>query len=472
VVAAVLAAAACGGGGGTHAPPYQVFRSRPDLRPPVVATFLTTRANDGRDLFLTPNSKSGRSEAQSGPLILDAAGRVVWFDPVATGATADFRAQRYRGRPVLTWWQGVIKGGIGNGVGIVLDDHYRPLALVHAGDGLDLDVHEFLLTPQNTAFVIAFRHRRANLTAVGGPADGVAVEAVVQEIDVASGRILFDWRSLDHIAPGESYLPYKGGPYDYLHLNSIDPEPGGRLLLSGRNTHALYEVDRRSGRVVWRLGGKRSDFRMGPGTRFAWQHDARRQAPGTITLFDDGAAPPVERHSRGLVLHLDTANRTVRLVHAYVHPKGLLASSQGNMQVLPDRDVVIGWGSVDYATEFTPSGRVVRDYRFGDSDDQSYRAYRLPWQGRPLDPPALALEPSGGGRTTAFASWNGATGVARWQLLGGRDEQHVTKPLREATASGFETAVRVKTDETYLAVRAVDRAGRTLGTSLAVKRPH
>src|SRR6202034_1834303 len=134
------------------------------------------------------------------------------------------------------------------------------------------------------------------------------------EIEVASGRVLMEWRSLDHIAISESYLPPGRGVYDYFHLNSIEVLPDGNLLISARHTWALYKLDRKTGRVIWRLGGKRSDFAIEKQARFSWQHHARRVGPGTITVFDDGAAVvpntlsvrQTESQSRGLILAVDT----------------------------------------------------------------------------------------------------------------------------------------------------------------------
>src|SRR5204863_9360513 len=114
--------------------------------------------------------------------------------------------------------------------------------------------------------------------------------------------------SLGHVALDESSEPppkKRSQPDDYFHVNSIDVDTDGNLLVSARNTHAVYKLKRRTGAILWRLGGKRSDFAMGPGTRFAWQHDARRRPDGTVSLFDNEAAPQVRAQSRGLVLRLN-----------------------------------------------------------------------------------------------------------------------------------------------------------------------
>ena len=410
-------------------------------------------------------------------MIIDSAGSLVWFHPLDTHGVADFKVQNYGGRPVLTWWRGRAEKGVGDGYYVIMNDSYREIARVHAGNGLVGDIHEFLITPRNTALLTIYHRIARDLSAVGGPSQGSIYEGVVQELDIATGKVLFEWHSAPHIAITESYAKPPAAsrgadadPYDYFHVNSIEVEPNGNLLVSARNTRAVYEISRQDGHVIWRLGGKKSDFAMGPGTRFAWQHDARRQPDGTITLFDNGADPPVEQRSRILVLRIDTSRREATLVRSYVHPGDLLAPSQGNAQFLPDGHVFAGWGAKPYFTEFDREGKVVLDGHFG-TDADSYRVFRFPWKGHPADRPAIAATRGEDGILRVAASWNGATEVARWQLLGGADRSSL-KLLRSAPRTGFETIVTATADPEVVQARALDRKGHVLGSSriLAVER--
>src|SRR5947209_10555223 len=154
------------------------------------------------------------------------------------------------------------------------------------------------------------------------------------------------------------------GVYDFMHANSIDVTPDGNLLVSGRHTWALYKLERATGRVMWRLGGKRSDFAMAPDTQFAWQHDGRQVDGQTITVFDDGAAFFEGNHryrqthsqSRGLALRVDHGARKVNLGRSYRHRPELTTGGFGNMQTLPDGDVVVGWGDLPVFSQFEASG--------------------------------------------------------------------------------------------------------------------
>jgi hypothetical protein len=481
-VGAVTAAVACAAGAAfllerndgadanapTVTPPAQHFASRPDLLPPTVTVRRSGRASPGY-IFLAPK----KEVAQAGPMIVDSDGKLVWFHPLDTHGVADFRLQRYGGRPVLTWWRGRADRGVGDGYYVIMSSAYREIAHVGAGNGLTGDIHEFLITPQGTALLTVYHRLSRDLTAVGGPAEGAIYEGVVQEVDIATGEVLFEWHSAAHVALAESYAepPARSqgadaAPYDYFHVNSIELEPDGNLLVSARNTHAVYEISRKDGRVLWRLGGKRSDFAMGAGTAFAWQHDARRQPDGSITLFDNGADPKVEPRTRILVLRVDTTRQRVTLVRSYHHPLDLLATSQGNAEFLPDGHLFVGWGAQPYFTEFDAAGTVVLDGHFGAGAD-SYRAFRFPWVGSPAERPALVATRAADGTVRVTTSWNGATEVARWQVLAGPDEGHLS-PVAFAARAGFETTLALGARPAVVQTRALDRHGAVLGSSRVV----
>jgi Arylsulfotransferase (ASST) len=447
------------------------LHSRPDLRPPAVG--VSNRAIAQASLaegytFLGPTSGGG---AQSGALIVDATGAPVWFRPVAAGKwVSNFRVQQYKGKPVLTWWEGrVLPPGYGQGVGVIADSSYREIARVRAANGHQIDLHEFVLTPQGTALFTCFPPTvPADLTGLGGARDGRILESIIQEVDVQTGRLVLEWRSTEHVPVLESYLPI-GGVYDYIHANSIDITPDGRLLVSARHTCALYKLERRTGRVIWRMGGKRSDFAMGRGTQFAWQHDARLVGNGMISLFDDGAGPrQTQSHSRGVILHFDHARRSVRLVRSYHHPNPLLAFAMGNMQALPDGNVLIDWGNVPVISEFAPNGTLLTDLHLPWSN-ASYRGYRQPWVGTPLSVPAIAATVHSTSNTsTLYVSWNGATGVSAWQVSAGASAAALS-PIGIAQRHGFETAITLPTTIGYTSVTALDSTGQPLASSKTIK---
>jgi hypothetical protein len=279
--------------------------------------------------------------------------------------------------------------------------------------------------------------------------------------------VILEWRSLDHVPVTDSYHPVRE-PFDYLHVNSIDLTPDGHLLISARHTWALYKIHRRTGEVIWTLGGKRSDFSLDRSARFSWQHDARQLSPDTISLFDDGSDGPVrtESQSRGLVLRLDGVTRRVRVQQVYERPhRGLSAAAMGSVQALPGGNVVVGWGIEPYATEFSRAGRIVSDIRM-PAGLFSYRAFLDRWTGRPTAAPALAVS-AGRSGGVARASWNGATAVTHWRLYLG--QRGALTPGPAMPRSGFETAIPFGGSAGAVRAMALDRQGRRLGISPAVR---
>jgi hypothetical protein len=403
-------------------------------------------------------------------MIVDNRGELVWFSK--NRYATDFRVQYYQGRPVLTWWEGRVVAGHGVGDYVIFDGSYREITRVRAGNGQRGDLHEFSITPRNTALLTAYDPTPTDLSPIGGPKDGMAWGGIAQELNIETGEVLFEWRSLDHVGVEESYYdkppqdPRK--PLDYFHINSIDIDFDGNFLISAKGTSTVYKVDRESGEILWRLGGKKSSFEMGPGTRTAFQHDARRQRDGTITIFDNGAPPKVHEQSRGIVVDLDMDGMSATLVRQFTLPKKLLATSQGNVQVLPNGNVFVGWGSEPFFSEFSHDGELLFNARFSGKA-QSYRAFRLPWKAQPTDEPALAVERGADDtKLTLYASWNGATEVASWEVLSGPAPDQL-EPLGTAHRKGFETAIALRTSQPYVGVRARDRSGKVLGASKATK---
>jgi Arylsulfotransferase (ASST) len=440
----------------------QSFRSRPDLKAPrVFVTAATPQAAPGY-VFITPTA----GPAPSGPMIFDDSGQLVWFKPLSHYVATNLQVQAYEGKPVLTWWQGhVLSLGFGQGEDIVYDDSYQQVAVVRAGNGYMADLHAFRITPRGTALMTVFDPVRANLSSVHGPRDGQVLDGVIQEVDIKTGLVMWEWHSLHHVALTDSHAqPRADTPLDYFHINSIEQLAGGNLLISARNTWASYAIRQANGALLWRLGGRHSSFKMGSGTGTAYQHDARMQPDGTITLFDDGAAPKVHSQSRAVRIALDYRHRTARLVGRYVHSSPLLSGSQGDTQVLGDGNVFVGWGEEPIFSEFSSEGALVFDARIPAPAD-SYRAFRFPWSGHPAHAPALSVAAGAGRARTVYASWNGATGVASWQVLSGPSPTTLT-PVASAARTGFETAISVAALGRCVAVRALDASGAVLGTSM------
>jgi hypothetical protein len=202
---------------------------------------------------------------------------------------------------------------------------------------------------------------------------------------------------------------------------------------------------------------------MGPGATPAWQHDAERLGGGTITFFDNGATPKEHSQSRALVLRIDPESATAELQSSFVHHLPLVAPSQGNLQALPDGNWLVGWGQEPYFSEYSPSGTLLLDGHLPTSY-QSFTVLKFPWSARPAQPPAAVVGRTAAGGLLVRASWNGATDVATWRVLGGVSP-HSLSALATAPRAGFETAILLAHAPRYVAAQALDAHGQPLGTS-------
>jgi hypothetical protein len=404
--------------------------------------------------------------------------------PLPSGTSAfDLRVQRYRSEPVVTWIQSEGLFSTGPTTDYIADRHYRVIATVRAGNGLTADIHEFRLTPQGTALITIYRTLPQDLSSVGGPALGLVTEGVVQEIDIADGSVLFEWHSLDHVGLDESHAPVPTSPtvaWDYFHLNAVSDDDDGDLILGARHTWAAYRVDRHTGRVIWRLGGTKSDFALGPGVQFAWQHNPTAVGDdGLVRIFDNEASPPVLPYSRVIWVRHDDRTKTATLARWFKHPEGLSAGSQGNAQGLENGDTFVGWGQLPRFSEFDRENNLLYDAAL-PANYNSYRAYRHQWVGEPASAPIARVQRSVDGTAVVHAIWNGATEVAGWDVVDGSgdpegdqaDDREGREPRRSVVAfakwNGLDTAIPVGHPPPSVLVVARDGVGRPIGRSDAV----
>jgi hypothetical protein len=454
----------------------KLVKSVPGLRIPRVITTVNDKDKAPGYIFITPRAKPGQ---RTGPTILDADGRVVWFHRLSRTRTAiGMQPQTYLGKPVLTWGQRppLVNEGdpyrrttrsVSN---VIADTNYRIIASVRArGRDIHTDLHVFQITKANTALVLGFRIYHADLSKYGGPKRSAVLDNIVQEIDIKTGRALMTWSAVRHIAPTYSYVkPPDKGAWDAYHINAISEDTDGNLLLTARHMSAVYKIDRRTGKIIWKLGGKKSNFKLSSSSSFFYPHDAQRAADGTLTIFDNRATAVDKSRgaSRALNLRVDTTKRTVSLANAFRHPINSTATSQGNISELPGGNFFVGWGSSPWFSEYAPDGRLLFAAHTNSAWNQSYRAFKADWHATPNSDPAIFAR-VGAGRVAAYVSWNGATEVRSWRLMGGSDPDHLS-PIGEAPWTDFETKLSFQATPAYVQAQALDANGKVIGLS-AVK---
>ncbi|OJJ42525.1 hypothetical protein ASPZODRAFT_76544 [Penicilliopsis zonata CBS 506.65] len=449
---------------------------------------------DERYTFFAPRGDSIHSP---GPMILDAQGELVYLQP-NMGVTQDFKVVQYRGESFLAYWEGEEVAGHGDGSWYMLDSTYTQRFEIRPLGGIGGDLHEFMITDNDTALVSIYETIPADLSSIGGPEEGYLIDGVFQEIDIATGELLFEWHASHHYPVNSTYEKLKGrgrdrdSAFDYFHLNSIEKDHEGHYLISARHTHTVTSIDRETGAVRWTLGGRANDFTDasdGAATDFAWQHDARWHGTHTLTLMDNAVhsnSDPAPQ-SRGMLIDLDVPNRVATLRTAFYHPQQMKVVSQGNVQLVPgshgpddDGDhVIVGWGHSAAFTEYTAEGELLCDVHFGASmfftfgRVVSYRTFKGDWVGRPRTSPSAAVAGD-----NVYVSWNGATEVATWQLevwdgehLDGEQEM-AFQPVNQAPRDGFETEIELPAEvhDRFVRVAALDAAGEVLGRTPIVRR--
>jgi hypothetical protein len=467
------------------------FQSAPKLTPPALTVNRSSRGQAPGYIFAAVFQNKFFTTplvGQGGPMILDNQGRYVWLQPAKSSApdTLNLQVQRYQGKPVLTFWDGTVKNtGEMLGTWHVLNDRYKEIAKLTSANGWDPSGHEFFITKSGTALVTGYKYLpNRNLTSMGGGESQTLLDSGVIEYDIKTGKIVHEWSADQHIPLEQSQVrtsPQNPNAYDPWHINSIDVDADGNWLVSMRNTWAIYKVDSKTGQILWTLGGSASSFSVPDDVAFAFQHDARWRPGGQISIFDNDccafipqpsgppkAAPPVHgQQSRGLVMNVDEAAKTVSFAtdrKLY----DLTSGTQGNMQLLPNGNALMGWGQQPFFSEYSKTGQLLLSVRFPDPDE-SYRAYRYPWIGHPSGRPSVAAAPSGA-RTRVYASWNGATEVAAYRVFAGPTARKLAVVSTRAPRRGFETAITVRSAGPIVQVQALDAKGRVLGTSRAVRR--
>ncbi|MCB0831151.1 MAG: aryl-sulfate sulfotransferase [Solirubrobacterales bacterium] len=437
------------------------LKSRPDLKIPEI------EVNSTSDKLAPGKYLVGLREGALA--IFDGHGRISWLRRAVDGlSNAEFHT--LRGRPVLTFFNQptATKGSSYN----ILNQKYNRIYQVTAKNGYRTDLHEFQITPRNTALVLAYQTLKWNLSRFGGAENAALTDNIIQEIDLKTGAVMFEWHTLGNIGlnAASERPPSDGSAWDPAHINSIAWD-GNSLLISARYTSSIYRVGRASARIRWILrgdGGKPNSFRMDPKIRFVGQHDVRRLSNGKISLFDNAeefeGSSRSSRSSSATVISLSgktKASRRAKLAGRYRHPGGSPSRATGGVEVEKNRNVVVSWGNLSGMTEFSPSGEVLFDAKL---PSPSYRARKSQWHGIPRGRPAIASRDNGDGTVTVFASWNGSQDIARWVIMTG-DGSDSPHQIGGSVWKNLETAVKVSGAETRVMAVAYDNKGERLGQS-------
>ena len=266
-----------------------------------------------------------------------------------------------------------------------LNPNYYIIDSFYCGNGYSTDLHELRVLPNHHALLMSYDRQIVNMSLYisGGDTAAMVTGLIIQEID-ANKNVVFQWRSWDHFqitdATHENLL---GHFIDYVHGNAIEIDTDGNIMISSRHMDEITKINRTTGDIIWRLGGKNNQFTfVNDPIRFSYQHAIRRIINGNITLFDNGNyhSPPF---SRAVEYSLDEANRVATLVWQYRNYPDIYGFAMGYVQRLENNNTLISWGSTNPTlTEVRYDGTKVFELTFS-ADVYTYRAYKYDW-GNPV----------------------------------------------------------------------------------------
>ncbi|OGE51954.1 hypothetical protein PENARI_c011G02802 [Penicillium arizonense] len=469
--------------------PHQSFRSSPIIGPVLnIQQHDAECENDGL-LLLGPG---GDEVFHSGPTIIDQRYQLVWNEPLY-GKSWAVDVKYFRGVPYLTFWADK-HGGQSNAAWYMLNSSYDEVYTIHPAGGWKSDDHEFDITRDQTGIVAIEMEVPFDLSAVGGPRDGWILDNGFQELDIETGKVLFQWRASAHWDLAESYQNFtehngtsQEEAWDFFHQNSVQKDSRGNYLISSRHMSTIAYIDGQTGSVLWKLGGKQNTFSdlSGHATDFNGQHHARfledweDRKTATISLFDNGSGGRAQTHpTSGKIVKIDVEKWTAQLKQQYSNPHHRVNSvNRGSTQVLPSGNVLLGYGSAAAWSEFSADGDLLCDVHFGpqsrfsQGDVVSYRVFKRQWLGSPREGPSLSIA-----NDIVYVSWNGATEVTAWELQGsnyaGTYDDADFFALKKTQKAGFETDILLPKENKYQYLRVVglNQLGKKIGYSSIIDR--
>jgi hypothetical protein len=448
-------------------PPTSAFPNDltlPQDIPHYTITKTSNLAGEG-DIFVAPFYWTS-STVGSYLLILDQQGQIVYYQSMASDLSAlDFKELpdgllSYYDQKKSTFY--------------LMNSHYQVVNSYQAGDGYTADVHDFVLMPNGNVLLMIYDNETVDMSrvVVGGLKNATVTGLVIQELD-PSKNVVWEWRSWDHFSFLDTTVSLATQQIDWVHGNGLALASDGNLLLSSRNLSEITKINLQTGEIIWRLGGKANQFTFVNDQPFAFQHNIAQLANGNITLFDNHGTQANPAASRALEYQVDAIHKTVTKVWSYSNTPPIFGMFMGDNQRLPDGNIFLDWGAPSTAagyayismTELDPAGNTLFELSF-DQPYVSYRAFLSPWQGTPDTLPALAYKVDSSGITLGY-SWNGATGVASYQVYGGNDSQELSL-VDQQVKTGFETQsyfANPPLSECYFQVTALDKSGKVMAQS-------
>lgn len=476
---------------GAKGPNPQITYKTTEITSPLFHTTQHSPQCDSTALTLLTPSNTNTA------LLLDARGNLVYAHEEA-GAITNLRVQTYNSAPYLTFWTGDASTSWHHGAGYykMLDTSYNLAYVItavgHDNESISGDYHEFSITADNTALITAYVKTPWNLTYEGGHEEGWIWDCVVQEIDIITNALIFEWRASQHFAFDDmivdswsSWTGIEADPWDFFHINSASKDTNGNYLISAKFSRSIIYISGEDGEVIWELGGQNNTFEdlsQGNATRFVDPHHATLESAEdntfTLTVFDTEAHFLEGREDVGgsypmaskIQLHMDyqgrEGNNIAKSLGQFINPNSAgIVLQGGSISKLDSGDYLVGYGSQSAFAEFTEGGQLLCQTQYAPFtaveeteasvkiSSYSHRVYKSQWIGHPNTAPSFFHE----GNNVAW-SWNGATGADSWRLEGQQEQSPQSRVGAKAMIpwtrfgmfrhAGFETSVQLPASAT------------------------
>ena len=318
----------------------------------------------------------------------------------------------------------------GAGCFCVMDSAMAVVDTFRCGNGYPTDLHDFLILPDGHALLLGYDAERIRMDTVvqGGDTAAIVYGTILQELD-GGKNVIFQWRSWDHFRITDAIgIDFTKHVVDYAHTNAIELDTDGNIVISSRHLCEITKIDRHTGDILWRWGGKNNQFTfVNDMAGFSYQHQIRRLPDGHWTLFDNGNFHTPVPYSRAAEYVLDEDRKTATLVWQYRHSPDMFGQAMGSVQRFDDGSTLIGWGATNpSATLIDASGKTLLELSL-PTGLFSYRAFALragtvasaapPPRASPSLPVLLPAYPNPFNPSTMITYRTGTGGHVRLQIF-------------------------------------------------------